>query len=200
MLHSLLHSTETHLFLLSLSQNIMKQLVEAATQMQSAGVFHRDIKSENVLVETGSDDPRVRVIDFGCGCFERKTPYRCYSGTTSGFCFYSDRWSDDFHLNLPPHHPSVCLCIVGTSAYAPPEFYIQGTYEAGPTTVWQLGALLYEILDGYEQFITSKFLRKKTKFISDLKLLKVTQGMTMLVSIQSLSFATDSVQSFFLPP
>lgn len=52
----------------------MKQLVEAAIKMHSEGVFHRDIKSENVLVETESDVPRVRLIDFGCGCFVRKIP------------------------------------------------------------------------------------------------------------------------------
>lgn len=34
----------------------------------------------------------------------------------------------------------------GTSCYKPPEFSIRGTYEAGPTTVWQLGAILYEML------------------------------------------------------
>ncbi|XP_044058543.1 serine/threonine-protein kinase pim-2-like [Siniperca chuatsi] len=124
------------------AKNIMKQLVKAAIKMHSEGVFHSDIKTENVLVETCTDVLRVRVIDFGCGCFVKKRPYRSFSGT---------------------------------SAYAPPEFYILGAYEAGPTTVWQLGALLYELLDGYKQFTTSKFLRKKIQFISELKVLKVSQ-------------------------
>ncbi len=176
-------------FSLFLSQKIMKQLVEAAIKMHSEGVFHRDMKSENVLVETGSDVPRVRVIDFGCGCFVKRRPYRCFSGTTSGFCFCSCSssigwfWTDDLHSDLLFIlcffvSPSVCLCIIGTTAYAPPEFYIQGAYKAGPTTVWQLGALLYEMLDGYKQFTTSKFLRMRIKFISELRLLKVSQGKT----------------------
>ncbi|XP_040004696.1 serine/threonine-protein kinase pim-2-like [Xiphias gladius] len=115
--------------------NIMKQLVEAAINMHSKGVFHRDIKSENILIETGSNVPRVRIIDFGCGCIVKKRPYRCFSGTP---------------------------------AYGPPEFQISGSYEAGPTTVWQLGALLYEMLDGYKRFNTSKFIRKKIKFNSEM--------------------------------
>ncbi|XP_023284208.1 serine/threonine-protein kinase pim-1-like [Seriola lalandi dorsalis] len=117
------------------AKNIMRQLVEAAREMHSKGVFHRDLKSENILIETSSDGPRVRIIDFGCGCVVRRRPYRSFSGT---------------------------------SAYAPPEFYMDGTYEAGPTTVWQLGALLYEMLDGFKQFFTRKFLRKGIKISSRL--------------------------------
>ncbi|XP_026169777.1 serine/threonine-protein kinase pim-2-like [Mastacembelus armatus] len=117
------------------AKTIMKQLVEAALKMHTKRVFHRDIKSENILIETSSNVLRVRVIDFGCGCVWMKKPYHSFTGT---------------------------------SAYAPPEFYICGMYEAGPATVWQLGALLYEMLDGYEQFSTSKFLRKKIEFNSQL--------------------------------
>uniref|UniRef100_A0A4W6DW32 non-specific serine/threonine protein kinase n=1 Tax=Lates calcarifer TaxID=8187 RepID=A0A4W6DW32_LATCA len=106
-------------------------LGRVAIVMHSKGVFHRDIKSENILIETGSDVPRVRIIDFGCGCTVKNEPYRGFSGT---------------------------------SAYAPPEYFTRGAYEAAPTTVWQLGALLYELLDGYNQFITSEFLHKNITF------------------------------------
>ncbi|KAE8298540.1 Serine/threonine-protein kinase pim-2 [Larimichthys crocea] len=123
---------------------IMRQLVEAAIKLHSEGVFHRDIKKENVLLETGSEVPRVRLIDFGCGCFVKKGPYRCFSGT---------------------------------SAYAPPEFFKQGRYEAGPTTVWQLGALLYELLDGLKQFTTSRFMHTRTEITSKLSKLKVSQDL-----------------------
>ncbi|XP_076591404.1 serine/threonine-protein kinase pim-3-like [Chaetodon auriga] len=63
--------------------NVMRQLVEAAVQRQSVRVFRRDIKTENALVETGSDVPRVRIIDFGCGCFVKKRPYSSFSGTSA---------------------------------------------------------------------------------------------------------------------
>ncbi|KAF7654689.1 hypothetical protein LDENG_00066570 [Lucifuga dentata] len=51
---------------------ILKQLVEAAADMNSKGVFHWDIKTTNLLIDTSSDVPQVRVIDFGCGCYARE--------------------------------------------------------------------------------------------------------------------------------
>ncbi|XP_030594320.1 serine/threonine-protein kinase pim-1-like [Archocentrus centrarchus] len=95
------------------AKNIMKQLVDAALMMHREGVFHRDIKLANLLIETGSNDPRVRVIVFGCSCLVQEEPY----------------------FNL-----------FGSRRYAPPEFFKCGLYRAAPTTVWQLGAMLYEML------------------------------------------------------
>ncbi|XP_061563509.1 pim proto-oncogene, serine/threonine kinase, related 136 [Cololabis saira] len=115
--------------------SIMKQLVDAVMHMHSNGVFHRDIKSENILIQTGSDGLRVRIIDFGCGCVMTDRAYREFAGT---------------------------------SDFTPPEFYRCGGYEAGPTTVWQLGALLYEMLDGLHQFTTKRLIRKKIRFSSEL--------------------------------
>lgn len=51
------------------TQNIIKQLVNALIEIHSRGVFHRDIKLENILIETGSEAPRIWVIDFGCATF-----------------------------------------------------------------------------------------------------------------------------------
>ncbi|XP_069579254.1 serine/threonine-protein kinase pim-3-like [Brachyistius frenatus] len=112
-------------------KSIMKQLVEASIHMQSAGVFHRDLKLDNVLIHPGVSGPRVRIIDFGCGCATQKEPHRFY---------YS-----------------------GTTAYAPPEVFSCGAYHDGPTTVWHLGAIMYEMLDGQEDFSTVSFLRSPIK-------------------------------------
>ncbi|XP_042365630.1 serine/threonine-protein kinase pim-2-like [Plectropomus leopardus] len=105
---------------------IMKQMVDAALDMHENGVFHRDIKLLNVLVETGSAVPRVRVIDFGCGCLVTDGYYHRYSGTFTK---------------------------------APPEWFLEKQYQAEPTTVWQLGALLYDLLDHQDTFKTSVYLR-----------------------------------------
>lgn len=51
------------------TQIIIKQLVNALIEIHSRGVFHRDIKLENILIETGSEAPRIWVIDFGCATF-----------------------------------------------------------------------------------------------------------------------------------
>ncbi|XP_061605635.1 uncharacterized protein LOC133466189 [Phyllopteryx taeniolatus] len=46
----------------------------------------------------------------------------------------------------------------GTLCYAPPEYVLRRTYSAGPTTVWHLGALLFELMAGTKRFDTVMFL------------------------------------------
>lgn len=105
---------------------LMKQLIEAAKELKSKNVFHQDIKLENILIETSSDVPRLRLIDFGLSCFAEE------SSSYSAFC--------------------------GTLAHIPPEYLEFWTYSAGPTTVWQLGVVLYEMLHPNAVFETTDFL------------------------------------------
>uniref|UniRef100_A0A3Q4AQS2 non-specific serine/threonine protein kinase n=1 Tax=Mola mola TaxID=94237 RepID=A0A3Q4AQS2_MOLML len=93
----------------------MKQLVSALIEIHSRGVFHRDIKPDNILIETSSDVPCVRIIDFGCGTF-----------LTNILC--------------------LVVCTVGTYEYTPPEWFLNGSYKAEPTTVWQIGVVMFSIL------------------------------------------------------
>lgn len=73
---------------LSISQTILKQLVDAAIELQDNCIFHRDIKSENILIETSSNVPRVRLIDFGLSCFDKKRSfYHIFYGKTTGFYY-----------------------------------------------------------------------------------------------------------------
>uniref|UniRef100_A0A3Q3EBQ6 non-specific serine/threonine protein kinase n=1 Tax=Labrus bergylta TaxID=56723 RepID=A0A3Q3EBQ6_9LABR len=118
------------------SRLILKQLIEAARELQSKKVFHRDIKAENILIETSTDFPRVRVIDFGLSCFSKKSSsYRI-------FC--------------------------GTSAHIPPEWYQNKTYRASPTTVWQIGVVLYDLLHWNDRFETTSFLAGEITISKDL--------------------------------
>ncbi|XP_061689567.1 probable serine/threonine-protein kinase mkcC isoform X3 [Syngnathoides biaculeatus] len=70
-----------------------------------------------------------------------------------------------------------CSCLVsmepyrdyfGTLNYAPPEYKHNRPYCAGPTTVWHLGALLFELLDGTQRFDTCVFLSKGLQLNRDL--------------------------------
>ncbi|XP_019203177.1 serine/threonine-protein kinase pim-2-like [Oreochromis niloticus] len=107
---------------------ILKQLVDAVKELEDKHIFHRDIKGQNILIETGSDVPRVRIIDFGLSCFvKQRSLYRIFYGT--------------------PLH-------------IPPEWYIRSCYRCGPTTVWQMGVVLYEALHA-RYFSTARFLTKK---------------------------------------
>ncbi len=40
----------------------------------------------------------------------------------------------------------VAVCIVGTYEYTTPEWFLDGRYRAEPTTVWQLGVVLFGML------------------------------------------------------
>uniref|UniRef100_A0A667Y8T0 non-specific serine/threonine protein kinase n=1 Tax=Myripristis murdjan TaxID=586833 RepID=A0A667Y8T0_9TELE len=63
----------------SLALRFLHQLVQALLFLQARGVVHRDIKEENILVDTRT--LVVKVIDFGSAAALKETPYstRVYS-------------------------------------------------------------------------------------------------------------------------
>ncbi len=60
------------------TRNLMRQVIEAANVCVKHGVFHRDIKMENLLVN--QDTMEVKLIDFGCGVQIKKFGYEVFSG------------------------------------------------------------------------------------------------------------------------
>ncbi|KAM8889105.1 serine/threonine-protein kinase pim-2-like [Synchiropus picturatus] len=117
---------------------IFKQLVEAAAELDLKSIFHRDIKVDNILIDTSSGFPRLRLIDFGLSCFTKKSS-----------------WYTLFY---------------GTSAHIPPEWYSRKSYRPGPTTVWQMGIVLYEMLHDGDNFETRRFLKDELKIRKNLPL------------------------------
>ncbi|XP_035533780.1 serine/threonine-protein kinase pim-2-like [Morone saxatilis] len=79
---------------------ILRQLVDAAIHMHSKGVFHRDIKLKNVLVQLDSGLPRVWIIDFGCASFSTETSFSSFCGTRA---FFPPEWSE---MNAYWAHPT----------------------------------------------------------------------------------------------
>lgn len=130
---------------------ILKQLVNVAIDLHSKGVFHRDIKLENVLVELDSGSPRVRIIDFGCGCFFTEESYHSNCGMISGFLLLN---CSLFFLIM------TVMRVLGTPAYFPPEWFEYETYWAHLTTVWQLGILFYALLSGHKPFTTKAYINQ----------------------------------------
>ncbi|XP_041962661.1 serine/threonine-protein kinase pim-1-like isoform X2 [Alosa sapidissima] len=95
------------------ARQILRQVVEALIHCRNCGVFHRDVKSENILVNR--NDWTVKLIDFGCGDLYKEAPYSNFAGTLN-FC--------------------------------PPEYFLNGSYEASPATTWSVGVLLFELVCG----------------------------------------------------
>ncbi|KAM3871607.1 serine/threonine-protein kinase pim-2 [Diretmus argenteus] len=62
-----------------LAQRFFRQIVAALRFVHSQDVVHRDIKDENILVDTRTMD--VKILDFGSGAPLKETPYSEFEGT-----------------------------------------------------------------------------------------------------------------------
>ncbi|XDV39949.1 hypothetical protein PO909_009120 [Leuciscus waleckii] len=58
---------------------VMRQATQAAYMCCLRGVLHRDIKLENLLINKKTNE--VKLIDFGCGYFLKKSAYKIFIGT-----------------------------------------------------------------------------------------------------------------------
>ncbi|KAI7795219.1 putative serine/threonine-protein kinase pim-1-like [Triplophysa rosa] len=66
------------------AKDIMWQATEAAEICSIRGVFHRDIKLENFLINLNTLE--VKLIDFGCGDLLKNSAYTDFMGTEMYFC------------------------------------------------------------------------------------------------------------------
>ncbi|XP_072563830.1 serine/threonine-protein kinase pim-1-like isoform X2 [Paramormyrops kingsleyae] len=61
------------------ARHVLVQVLRALRHCRHSGVYHRDLKAENLLIRT--DTLEVKLIDFGCGDKWKDSPYVEYSGT-----------------------------------------------------------------------------------------------------------------------
>ncbi|XP_068075108.2 serine/threonine-protein kinase pim-2 [Danio rerio] len=61
------------------TRHIMEQAIHAADLCCQRGVFHRDVKLENLLINKETSE--VKLIDFGCADILKKSSYKTYDGT-----------------------------------------------------------------------------------------------------------------------
>ncbi|XP_052393900.1 serine/threonine-protein kinase pim-3-like [Carassius gibelio] len=73
---------------------IMHQAIFAARTCCLRGVFHRDIKLENLLINP--DTLQVKLIDFGCGAILTDAGYTSFAGTTE-YCPPEYYMTDKYH-------------------------------------------------------------------------------------------------------
>ncbi|XP_022090330.1 uncharacterized protein LOC110979101 [Acanthaster planci] len=105
---------------------IIAQLLEGVAHLVHHGIAHRDLKSNNVLVELTAGSPHVVIADFGC----------CLADETIG-------------LQLP--YPSKHTEIGGNSALMAPEVKLavpgrDAKIDYTKSDTWAVGPMSYEIL------------------------------------------------------
>jgi Tol biopolymer transport system component/predicted Ser/Thr protein kinase len=105
-------------------------LADAVAAAHRAGVVHRDLKPDNVVVNA---DGRVKILDFGLAKFD-ETPRPSSEGSA-----------------LPTRHLTQEGQILGTVAYMSPE-QVEGKALDNRTDVFSLGVVLYEMATGRRPF------------------------------------------------
>ena len=100
------------------ARTMFSDIVRTVINCRDCGVLHRDIKDENILVDLNTFN--TKLIDFGSGC-------------AHNYSEEPDKVFKEFY---------------GTRVYSPPEWILEGEYQASNLTVWSLGILLYNMLCG----------------------------------------------------
>ncbi|HEX5747256.1 MAG TPA: serine/threonine-protein kinase [Archangium sp.] len=105
---------------------LLEQVGSALKAAHGAGVVHRDLKAQNVVVLAGEGGPRVKLVDFGVA-----------------------------KLLAPEEHPGAVMTstgmVLGTPLSMAPE-QIRGETPDARTDLYGLGVLLYQLVTGQPPF------------------------------------------------
>jgi serine/threonine protein kinase len=110
--------------LLGEALDIAAQVAAALSKAHQAGIVHRDVKPENIMV---NGDGHVKLLDFGLAKYDSDAPAADVTRTAPGL-------------------------VMGTTAYMSPE-QARGLAVDARTDIWSLGVVLYEMATGRQPFV-----------------------------------------------
>lgn len=133
---------------------IFSQICDALAVAHQNGVYHRDLKTSNILIKTGSEEVDVRLIDFGIASMKAAPESLVVQGAT----------------------------IVGTPKYMSPDQCLGLKYDAR-SEVYSLGCVMFESLTAVPPFVAdtaletiSKHANESPPSLSDLRRFHGTAG------------------------
>ena len=112
---------------------IFKQIMSAIAYCHEKGIVHRDMKLENILFSTESEDSPIKIIDFGLSVLLGKKDIK-----------------ENEVTDLKKYGFKRMTTKVGTIYYMSPEV-IKGNYDE-KCDIWACGVILYTLLAGYPPF------------------------------------------------
>ena len=112
---------------------IFKQIMSAIAYCHEKGIVHRDMKLENILFSTESEDSPIKIIDFGLSVLLGKKDVK-----------------ENEVTDLKKYGFKRMTTKVGTIYYMSPEV-IKGNYDE-KCDIWTCGVILYTLLAGYPPF------------------------------------------------
>jgi predicted ATPase len=116
---------------------LARQICEAVSAAHGAGVIHRDLKPDNVFLESRHDGSRfAKILDFGVA--KLRNPPGAAAETFDSDPFISNSFTT-----------------VGTPAYMSPEQCSGGTIDAR-ADIYSLGCLFFELLTGRPPFMADE--------------------------------------------
>ncbi|XP_073770664.1 serine/threonine-protein kinase pim-1-like [Danio rerio] len=80
-----------------LAKEVLVQLIVALKHFENHGILHWDIKPENLLIFTESQD--IKLLDFSCGDLLKRSAYKYFAGTPA---FAPPEWFSRHRYNATP--------------------------------------------------------------------------------------------------
>jgi eukaryotic-like serine/threonine-protein kinase len=105
---------------------IVTQIARALGRAHDAGLIHRDLKPDNILIVRNDDEEIVKVLDFGIAKW-MAGPQNQAGGTLAGQ-------------------------MLGTPAYMSPEHFANSSHIDHRADLWSLGVIAFECLTGVRPF------------------------------------------------